>query len=64
MTKSQKSALKVRVRTNLKFQKKELRKLQAIGSRLHLRRDRIFKVAFTNVRKEVRLFQRINSKLR
>ena len=64
MTQAQKHALKARVRNNLKFQKKELRKLEVVGSRMHLRRDRLFKAAFSNVRKEIRLFRRINSKLR
>jgi hypothetical protein len=63
MTKIQKNALKARVRKNLKFQKSELKKLSVVGSRYHLKRDRWFKAAFTNIRKEVRLFRRINAKL-
>lgn len=64
MTKVQKSALKARVRNNLRFQKQEYKKLQSVASRLHLRRDRLFKAAFSNIRKEIRLFRRINSKLK
>ena len=63
MTSIQKKALKVRVRTNLKFQKNELKKLNYLGSRYHMKRDRWFKAAFSNVRKEVRTFKRINSHL-
>ena len=64
MTRIQRNALKVRVSKNLKFQKKEYRKLQSLSSRLHLRHDRLFKAAFSNVRKEIRLFRKINSKLK
>ena len=64
MTKIQKKVLKARVSQGLRFRKQELKKLNSIGSRLHMRHDRLFKTAFTNVRKEVRLFKRINSKLK
>ena len=64
MTRVQKNALKARVRKNLKFQKKELRNLKSVGSRLHLRSDRLFKAAFSNIRKEIRLFQKISNKLK
>jgi len=63
MTRIQKKALKQRVRSNLKFHKEEYKKLVSLGSRYHLKRDRIFKVAFSNIRKEIRLFRRLNSKL-
>ncbi len=64
MTRIQKSALKTRLRTNLKFHKKELRKLVSMGSRLHLRSDRYFKAAFFDVKKGIRLFQRLNAKIK
>lgn len=64
MTQVQRNALKTRVRSSLKFHKKELRKLTSVGSRLHLRSDRLFKVAFGNIKKEIRLFQRLRSKIK
>ncbi len=64
MNRIQKGALKARLRSNLKFQKKELRKLASVGSRMHLRSDRLFKTAFSNIRKEIRLFRRLNLKLK
>ena len=63
MTRVQKKALKARVRTNLKFQKKELRKLSALGTRYHIRRDRFFKSAVSALKKEIRFYQRLNRKI-
>lgn len=63
MTYSQKKLLKNRFRSNLKFQKKEFRKLEAIGSRWHLRQDRFYKTALSNIRKEIRLFRRLSVSL-
>ncbi len=64
MTRVQKNALKTRVRSNLKFQKKELRKMASVASRQHLRSNRLFKAAFSNIRKEIRLLRSIVSKLK
>ena len=63
MTRSQRRALKVRVQSNLNFVKREFKRLESVGSRLHLKKDRIFKAAFHNIRKEIRLFRKLNSKL-
>ena len=64
MTRTQRVALKARVRSNLKFQKKELQKLASVGSRMHIKRAGLFKAAWSNIRKEIRLFQRLNSRLK
>ncbi len=64
MTQQQKRALKLRLRSNLNFQKNEIKKWDWIGSHWHLRRDRYFKTAFSNLKREYRLFQRLNSKIR
>lgn len=63
MTKSVKKVLKAHLRKNLKFAKIEFRKMNALGSRYHIRRDRVFKAAVSNIRKEIRLFSRLNKKL-
>lgn len=63
MTRTQRSVLKNRVRSNLKFQKKEYRRLASIGSRWHLRGDRLFKAAFSAIRKNIRLYRSLSSKL-
>ncbi len=64
MTRLQRKALKLRLRSNLHFQKNEIKKWSWMASHLHLKRDRYFKTAFTNLKKEYRLFQRLNSKIR
>ena len=63
MTRIQRQILKNRVKKNLHFSKKELRHFEIIGSRYHLRQDRLFKAAASNLRREVRLFRRLNAKL-
>lgn len=63
MTYQQKKVLKARLRCKLRFSKNELKKWKKMGSSLHMRGDKIFKVGFSNIRKEVRLFQRLNSKI-
>ena len=64
MTRLQRRALKVRLKSNVQFQKNELRKWEWMGSHLHMRRDRYFKTAFNNLKKELRLFQRLNARIR
>ena len=63
MKRTVKKALKARVKNSLKHAKREFKMLNALGSRYHLRRDRVFKAAFSNIRKEIRLFARLNKKL-
>ena len=64
MNKVQKKALKARVKQNLKFQKNEYKKLKSIASRLGMRSDKLFKTAFSQVRKDITLYKRINKKIR
>jgi hypothetical protein len=64
MTYLQKRALKRQVRNNVKYYKKQIKQWAKMGSTLHLRTDRIFKVGFNNIRKELRLFVRLNNKIR
>lgn len=64
MTRIQKRALKQRVRTSLHWRKQELRKLAGLGSRYHFRANRFFKQAVSNLKKEIRLFNRLNVGIR
>jgi hypothetical protein len=64
MTSAQKKILRQRVRTNVSIRKQELKKLLGAGTRFHLRADRLFKVACSNLKKEIRLYQRLGSKIR
>ena len=59
----QKKALRQRVRTNLQIRKGELKKLVGAGSRFHFRTDRAYKVALSNLRKEIRFYQRLCKKI-
>ena len=61
MTLIQKRALKKAVRTNVSWRKHELRKLEGIASRYHFRANRFFKQAVGNLRKEIRLYNRLGS---
>jgi hypothetical protein len=61
MTRVQKRALKQRVRTNIHWRKQELRKLEGLGTRYHFRSNRFFKQAVGNLKKEIRLFNRLGS---
>lgn len=63
MTKIQKKAFRMRVRTNLKLRKSELKKLVGIGARFHFRSDRVYKVACSNLKKEIRWYQRLGRKI-
>ena len=60
MTRVQKKALKQRVRSIIHWQKSELRKLVGVGGRYHFRANRFFKQAVTNLKKEIRLYNRLN----
>jgi len=64
MTPVQKRALKQAVRTNLKWRKQELRKLEGIGTRFHFRTNRFFKQAVGNLKKEIRLYNRLGHGIR
>ena len=59
MTRVQKRALKQRVRTNIQWRKMELRKLEGLGSRFHFRTNRFFKQALGNLKREIRLYNRL-----
>jgi hypothetical protein len=61
MTPSQRRALKREVRLNLRWRRQELRKLEGLGSRYHFRANRFFKQAVGNLRKEIRLYNRLSS---
>lgn len=60
MTRSQKKALKLRVRSNISWRKMELRKLVGAGQRYHFRANRFFKQAVSNLKREIRLYNRLN----
>lgn len=64
MTRVQKQALKQRARTNVQWRKQELRKLEGLGSRYHFRHNRFFKQAVKNLRKEIRLYNRLGIGIR
>jgi len=64
MTRTQRKALRTRVVSNLKFQRKEFKKLNSLGSRYHLKQDRVFKVAFSTIKKDIRLYRRLNSRIK
>lgn len=61
MTRVQKRALKQRVRSNIQWRKLELRKLEGVGTRYHFRHNRFFRQAVTNLKKEIRLYNRLGS---
>jgi len=60
MTRVQKKALKQRVRSNIAWRKQELRKLVGTGGRYHFRTNRFFKQAVANLKKEIRLYNRLS----
>ena len=64
MTRSQKKVLKRRITSSLNIQKKQLKQLQVIGSRLHLRQNPMYKKVTGGIRKEIRFFRSWNKKLR
>lgn len=64
MTPVQKRALKKAVRTNVSWRKQSLRKLEGIASRYHFRTNRFFKQAVGNLKKEIRLYNRLGSGIR
>jgi hypothetical protein len=64
MTPIQKRALKREVGLNLRWRKQELRKLVGLGGRYHFRANRFFKVAVGNLKKEIRLYNRLGSGIR
>lgn len=64
MTRVQRRAFKQRVRTNIQWRKQELRKLEGFGSRYHFRSNRFFKQAVKNLRKEIRLYNRLGIGIR
>lgn len=59
MTPVQKKTLKRLVRSNIKWRKHELRKMEGFGNRLHFRTNRFFKQAVGNLKKEIRLYNRL-----
>lgn len=61
MTRVQKKALKQRVHTNIQWRRQELRKLEGVGSRYHFRTNKFFKRAVGNLKKEIRLYNRLGS---
>lgn len=61
MTTIQKRALKKAVRTNVHWRRQELRKLDGIASRYHFRTNRFFKQAVGNLKREIRLYNRLGS---
>ncbi len=63
MTRTQRKMLKTRLRRGLKFHKDELKKWNRLGSLYHIRRDRLFKACFRNIKQEIRLYQRLNAKV-
>lgn len=60
MTRGQRRVLKQRVRTNIQWRKQELRKLVGLGTRYHFRTNQYFKQAVSNLKKEIRLFNRLS----
>ena len=64
MTRVQKSALKQRVRQNLKFYQQELKKFNTVASRHKIKREPLFQAAIGNVRKEITFFKRLSKKLK
>jgi len=60
----QKRALKRRFRSGVKMRKVELRKLTGAASRFHFKGNRFFKSALSNVKKEIRLYNRLGLKIR
>lgn len=64
MTRVQKKALKQRVRSCIRWRKQELRQLVGLGSRYHFRTNRFFKLAMSNLKKEIRLYNRLGSAIR
>ena len=61
MTSIQKKTLKQRMRSNVQWRKQELRKLEGASYRLHFRGNRFFKQALSNLKKEIRLYNRLGS---
>lgn len=61
MTRVQKRAFKQRVRTNIHWRRMELRKLVGLGARYHFRSNKFFKQAVGNLKKEIRLYNRLGS---
>lgn len=61
MTPVQKKALKKLVRSNIKWRKQELRKLTGAGTRYHFRTNQFFKQAIGNLKKEIRLYNRLSA---
>lgn len=61
MTPIQRRTLKQEVGLNLRWRKHELRKLKGLGVRFHFRTNRYFKQAVGNLRKEIRLYNRLSS---
>jgi hypothetical protein len=64
MTTVQKRAFKRHVRMNIKWRRQELRKLAQAGNRYHFLTNRFFKQAVGNLKKEIRLYNRLGSGIR
>jgi len=64
MSTTQKKALRRRFRMNVRFRKAELRRLTGVASRLHITRNRAYRAALSNIKKEIRLYDRLGSWVR
>jgi len=63
MSRVQRKALKQRVRSNLKFRKAELKRITGAASRHHFKRDRYYKAATSELRKEIRFYARLSKRI-
>lgn len=64
MSTGQKRALRRRFRSNVRFRKAELKRLTGVASRFHIRGNRAYKAALSNIKKEIRLYNRLGSWVR
>ena len=64
MNTTQRRALKKRFRTNVRIRKQELKKLSGVASRFHIKRNPYFRKAVSCIKKEIRLYNRLGSKVR
>ena len=64
MTRTQKKAFKKKLRSSIKQQQKQLKSLVSAGSRLHIGRERFFRQATSELKKEIRFFQRLNKRVK
>ena len=61
---TQRRVLKRRFRTNVRFRKAELKRLTGVASRFHMKKDRCYKAALSNIKKEIRFYNRLGLRVR